>query len=78
MSQQLPRVTRISQRAPSSPSTAHPAGRNLPPGAEVCPRCGAWVGDQPKHDEFHDAIAALVQWARIQEDRHSQQQTEED
>jgi len=39
----------------------------VPPSAELCPRCGAWIGDRSAHDEFHDGIAALAEWAAIVE-----------
>jgi hypothetical protein len=62
MSQQLPRITRIPQRTPSSPSTARPAGRAAPSSPGVCDRCGAMVGDWDRHEGFHAELATTGRW----------------
>lgn len=60
-------IIRTPQPAPFSPSRRQPAPRMVPPSAELCPRCGSWIGDRSTHDEFHTGIAALAQWAAINE-----------
>lgn len=57
-------ITRIPQPAPSGPSRRQPAGKQRPSGSDVCPHCGAIVGNWNLHDEFHVGIASLMRWAK--------------